>query len=62
MQMGSKCHQDNYIKENVQVNPQAKWVGGLPCRSLILNNEDNKSKPLMIHYVFNISWKIMIKQ
>lgn len=62
MQIGWKCHQDNYIKEKVQVNPQANGGGAIPCRSLILNNEDNKSKALMIYYVFNISWEIMIKQ
>lgn len=54
MQIGWKCHQDNYIKEKAQVNPQANGVGGgtLPHRSLILNDEDNKSKALMIYYVY----------
>lgn len=56
MQMGWKCHQDNYIKEKGQINPQANGKGGaLSHRSLILNNEDNESKALIKYYVFNIS-------
>lgn len=34
----------------------------LPRRSLILNNEDNKSKTLMIYYILNISYGKMISQ
>lgn len=34
----------------------------LPYKSLILNNEDNKSKTLMIYYILNISYGKMISQ